>query len=167
MFRKGVAAKIWTKIWDSGNLVGGGGSSGAFLVHRSSRFFQNAHSVIEYRNFCLEYCFSIDNTIIRDNVPINIPTTHRTHALIRRRKPPKPGKNSDFGPNPDFFQRFWWCVSGGGHVSPERCQNTISYQHPRRAVSKLRIRLLSECAFRNLETRFSGFVPGFTIEFLW
>ena len=112
---------------------------------------------LRYRNFCLEYCFSIDNTIIRDNVPINIPTTHRTHALIGRREPPKPGKNSDFGPNPDFFQRFWWCVSGGGYVSP----GTLSEYYLLPTPSTRRIEITDKIALRMCISQFRNAIFGF------
>ena len=59
MLRKGVAAKIWTKIWDSGVLVGGGR-----LLRRvfGTSIFSNfpkmhTHSVIEVSEFLFVILF--------------------------------------------------------------------------------------------------------------
>ena len=39
-------------------------------------------------------------------------------AIGGRRKPPKQGKNSDFGPNLDFSHSYGWCVGEVGSVWP-------------------------------------------------
>ena len=56
MLRKGVAAKIWTKIWDSGNLVGGAPQERFWYIN-FLEFSQFVLPVIELSNFGLVILF--------------------------------------------------------------------------------------------------------------
>ena len=88
-------------------------------------------------------------------------------AIGGRRKPPKQGKNSDFGPNLDFSLSYGWRVSGGGYFSPGTLSEyylipTLSTRHTE-IPEKIALRIGKS---QSKSTDF-GFRPGIYYRVLW
>ena len=135
MLREGVAAKIWAQIWDFDICVGGGGSSGAFLVHQLSRIFPICPPgdwIIEVWVCDIVFILVMLQLVIWSSArdPLCTDISVQTNGRSSR----NPAKTVILGQIPIFPKAFagvWglWCIP-----APASCHKPKCLHHPRRVL---------------------------------
>ena len=167
MLREGVAAKIWTQIWGLGNLVWGGRLlRSVFGTSTFSNFPNLSSRWLNYRSLGLRYSFYIGNATISDMKLGPRPPLYRYFRANEREKLPKPGQNSDFGPNPDISQSFCRCMRVVVHPRASFMSQTQVLASPSTRLAWFGLILFTRAANRNLQWCHFGFPSGITTGLL-